>query len=341
MNSKTIKIIGILTFIMLGGFIVPRLIKNTPQTPIEKQEKLHPLSIEYMRQQTYPGSEITIEQTLPFGSNYNQYIASYKSDGLKIYALLTVPKEEKPKNGWPVIIFNHGYIPPEEYRTTEKYVAYVDGFARNGYIVFKPDYRGHGNSEGKPEGAYYSPAYTVDVLNSISSIKKFKEADPERIGIWGHSLGGNIALRTMVVSGDIKAGVIWSGVVGTYEELINKWSRGRPWMPSAREIQGHVGSIRQNLIKQYGTPEDNPQFWHSIDPRYFLEDISGPIQLHQGLADDEVPVLFSESLKNDLERLGKTVELYTYEGADHNLSGSAFNLALERSVDFFDKYLKE
>src|SRR3990167_7289537 len=76
--------------------------------------------------------------------------------------------------------------------------------ANSGYVVFKPDYRGHGNSEGKPEGAYYSPAYTTDVLNAVASIKKFKDADPARIGMWGHSLGGNIVLRTMVVSKDIK-----------------------------------------------------------------------------------------------------------------------------------------
>jgi len=44
-----------------------------------------------MRKQDYPGSDIVIEQTLTPGANYNQYIASYKSDGLKIYALLTVP----------------------------------------------------------------------------------------------------------------------------------------------------------------------------------------------------------------------------------------------------------
>ena len=48
-----------------------------------------------------------------------------------------------------VVIFNHGYIPPAQHRTTERYVAYVDAFARNGYIVFRSDYRGHGNSEGE------------------------------------------------------------------------------------------------------------------------------------------------------------------------------------------------
>src|SRR3989338_11464332 len=143
----------------------------------------YPLSIEYMRQQQYPGSNLTLEQNLPNGSNYNKYIASYKSDGLKIYALLTVPQGEKPSGGWPVIIFNHGYIVPSEYRTTEKYIAYADAFSRNGYIVLKSDYRGHGNSEGNAPGGYGSPAYTIDILNAISSIKKFRDVDINRIGM--------------------------------------------------------------------------------------------------------------------------------------------------------------
>jgi len=115
-------------------------------TPTPTATPLNPLSIEWLRQQDYPGSEIVIEETLAPGSNYTRYIASYRSEGLKIFALLTVPSGEKPESGWPVIVFNHGYIRPDQYRTTERYVAYVDGFARNGYIVFKSDYRGHGNS---------------------------------------------------------------------------------------------------------------------------------------------------------------------------------------------------
>src|SRR3990167_9420105 len=187
-----IRIVILSTFgvlVILASVFLSNLSSQKDKTRIEEnnlgglQEDLRPLSIEYMRQQFYPGSEITIEQTLPSGSNYNQYIASYKSDGLKIYALLTVPKEPKPKNGWPVIIFNHGFIPPDQYRTTERYVAYVDAFARAGYIVFKSDYRGHGNSEGKAEGGYGSNAYTIDILNAVSSTKKYKDADPERIGM--------------------------------------------------------------------------------------------------------------------------------------------------------------
>ncbi|HEX7542602.1 MAG TPA: prolyl oligopeptidase family serine peptidase, partial [Patescibacteria group bacterium] len=76
------------------------------------------------------------------------------------------------------------------------------------------------------------------------------------------------------------------------------------------------------------------------DPTYFIKDINVPIQLHQGSNDEEVPALFSESLFNKLKQAGKTVEYYTYPGADHNISEPSFSIAMNRSVDFFNKYLK-
>lgn len=300
----------------------------------------NPLSIDAMRKKTYPGSDLAIEQTLTPGNNYNQYIASYRSDGLKIYGLLTVPTGEKPAGGWPVIIFNHGYIPPDTYRTTERYVAYVDAFARDGYIVFKSDYRGNGSSEGQPEGAYYSPAYTTDVLNAIASLKKYKDANPNKIGMWGHSMGGNITLRDLVVDPkDIKAAVIWGGVVGSYDDLMNNWQRRVSYQPPPRELALR-NNYRQQLISTYGTPQSNPAFWNALDPTFFLADITAPIQLHTGGDDEEVPVAFSTGLRDKLEQAGKTVEYYNYPGGDHNISSPNFEPAIERSVAFFDKYLK-
>ncbi len=300
---------------------------------------LDPLTIEAMRQRQYPGSDLKIEQTLEPTETYNQYIASYISDGLKIYGLLTVPQGEKPKSGWPVIIFNHGYIPPEQYATTQRYVYYVDEFAKNGYIVFKSDYRGNGQSEGQPEGAYYSPAYTVDVLNALTSLKKYPDANPGKIGMWGHSMGGNITLRSLTVSPDIKVAVVWGGVVGTYDDLMNNWYRKVPYVPSQRELSLR-NRRRAELIQKYGDLKSNPTFWHSVDPNYNLQYVKAPAQLNVGLSDEEVPWQFSQGLKNRLEQAGKTVEYYTYPGADHNISGESFNIAMQHSLDFFNKYLK-
>ncbi len=297
----------------------------------------HPMTIAAMRQREYPGSEIVIETTLEPGSNYQRYIASYQSEGLKIYALLTVPDGERPPTGRPVIIFNHGYIPPTQYRTTERYVAYVDWLARSGYIVFRSDYRGHDRSEGDARGAYGYPDYTVDVLNAVASLQRFPEADPDRIGMWGHSMGGYLTLRSMVIRDDIKAGVIWAGVVASYPDLITRWrNRATPAL-TATPFPGTRG-WRSAWITEFGPPEENPEFWNAVSANTYLSDLSGPVQLHHGTADASVPIEFSERLNQQVIEAGQTVEYYTYDGDNHNLSGF-FSSAMRRTIEFFDAYL--
>lgn len=293
----------------------------------------HPLSIELMRRREYPGSPVTIEQILEPGVNYNRYYASYFSEGMKIYALLTVPNDEKPESGWPVVIFNHGYIPPDVYRTTERYVDYVDRIARSGYIVFRSDYRGHDRSEGEANGAYGNPDYTVDVLNAVASMKAYPDADPNRIGMWGHSMGGYITLRSMVIRDDIKVGVIWAGVVASYPDLVNRWRRPPSYIP--RRVTGW----RTTLAEQYGSPEENPVFWDAISANSYLTDLSGPVQLHHGTNDEDVSVEFSATLSQQIQLAGMPVELYTYEGDNHNISNS-FDIAMQRTVQYFDTFLK-
>ena len=295
----------------------------------------HPLTMQSMRARDYPGSDLIIEQTLDPGANYYRYVASYLSDGLKIYGLLTVPYADPPEGGWPAIIFNHGFIPPAEYRTTERYVAYVNALATNGYVVFKPDYRGHGDSEGAATGGYSSPAYTVDVLNALASVQRYPGVNPEKMGMWGHSMGGHLTLRAMVTVKSIKAGVIWAGVVGSYPDMMTNWRRNRPFPTTS----GRLSRIGQELTDTYGTWDQNPEFWASISPIDNVADISGPLQLHHGAADGDVPLEFSESLYQAMVDAGKEVEFYTYPDNDHNIS-QAFSAAMQRTVEFYDRYLK-
>lgn len=337
-------VVGFLGLVILAVFLFSdKKAMPTPNTslgklPVEEgqgglQTSDNPYSIDYLKKQDYPGSDIVIEQTLTAGTNYKKYIASYKSEGLKIYALLTVPNSQKPKDGFPVIIFNHGYIPPIQYRTNEKYEAYVDAFARNGYIVFKSDYRGHGNSEGNAEGGHVSPAYTIDILNALSSLKKYPDSNLQKIGMWGHSMGGGAMLRAMVISKDIKAGSIWAGTVGPVNDRFSGRARPNHAHPSG------TPNSNQGLEQQFGSQTQNPAFWKAIDPLNYLQDIASPIELQHGTADEEVDPKLSAELNEKLKALGKNVDYYTYEGDNHNISQN-LSTALQRSVDFFDKYLK-
>ncbi|HET9849084.1 MAG TPA: alpha/beta fold hydrolase [Candidatus Dormibacteraeota bacterium] len=342
MINRRRALIALLTIFIAGCTmhpVVPSIVaKSTPFARTispAPDPVLNPLAIDAMRQRDYPGSDLIIEQTLAPSSNYRRYIASYRSDGLKIFALLTVPNGPRPKTGWPVIIFNHGYIPPAQYRTTERYVAYVDAIARSGYIVFKSDYRGHGSSEGQPSSAYGSPGYTVDVLNAVTTLQRYPDADPNRIGMWGHSMGGNVTLRALVVDPRMKVAVIWAGVTASYQDLLENWHPP----PGSGPPPSTTRSWRQDWVAQYGTPEQNPGFWNSISPMSYLGDITAPIEIHHGTADVEVPLAFSQKLASELQAKGKTVELHPYPGSDHNIA-QGFSLAMARSIAFFDRYLK-
>ena len=289
-----------------------------------------PMAIETLRARDYPTSEIVVEETLEPGLNYQRFIASYMSDGHKIYGLLTVPNDQGTGEGFPTIVFLHGFIRPQTYVTTADYVATQDGLAKSGFVTFKPDFRGHGRSEGIASGAHFSEAYIVDTLNAISALENYENTDPDRIGLWGHSNGGETGLRVMVIAETVKAGVFWAGVVGSYPDMLETH------ISKISFLQRHSSEV----IEKFGSPSDNPDYWNQIDPYSYLEYISGPIQLHHGTADSSVPIELSISLEDALQEEGKWVEFYQYEGADHNMRGAAFTEAMNRSVEFFDKYLE-
>jgi len=304
-----------------------RLIIEQPQ---EKQAKtLHLMAIESLRNNKYLGDDFEIEEQLGNGSNYKQYIVSYQSEGLKIYGLLTVPTGQRPKNGFPAIIFIHGYISPQEYSTTGSYPTYQARLARSGFVTFKPDLRGHGNSEGEPVSAHYSEKYIVDTLYAISYLKNYKDVDPNRIGFWGHSNGGEIGLRIVVVSPDIKAASFWAGVVGSYKDMLETYNEKIRFLKNATSTE---------LVRENKLPSKNPEFWNKLDPYTYLNDINAPIQLHHGTADSSVPAELSIRLKEELDKQNKKVEYYEYIGDDHNISKNV-NIAFERTIDFYKKNL--
>lgn len=300
--------------------------------------------IESLKKRDYPSSDIKIEETLKPGINYQRYIASYQSDGLKINGLFTVPNDNESENSFPAIVFLHGYLDPKTYKTTDRYVAYQDGFARNGFITFKPDLRGHGLSEGSPVNSNFSQEYVIDTLNLISALKDYTDVNPNLIGMWGHSNGGGLTLRAMEVSADIKAAVIWAGVVGSYEDLLITYRNKIPWLNDKKELLEDLkleSDSSEELIAKNGQPNPDSLFWSKFDPYSYIKNISTPIQLHHGTDDERVPVELSRHFEDVLVEEGKKVELYEYEGGDHNLASPNFSIAMERSILFFKQYLTE
>lgn len=302
----------------------PTEMNNKILEPASESRPSHPMSIESLRARDYPGGDFTIEQTLSKTATYDQFIASYISDGLRIRGLLTIPTSVKPDGGFPAIVFVHGYIPPKEYSVTKNYSTYQAVLARNGFITFKPDLRGHDQSEGEPVSAHFSEAYVVDTLNAISYLKQHKDVNPERIGYWGHSNGGEIGLRSIVVTNNIKAASLWAGVVGSFPDMLELYNDKIPFLKDSQD----------KLVLENGLPNTNPEFWNKIDPYNYLSIITAKVQLQHGTNDKSVPVELSRRLEVELKKANKSVEYFEYPGDDHNIKNN-FTPAWQRAVKFF------
>ena len=310
---------------------------TTPAPPATPEAS--PLAISAMRAKAYPGSDIAIETELSSGAGYKRYIVSYQSDGLKLYGLLTVPMGSAPAGGWPVILLNHGYIPPAEYSTEESYAGIVAPLAAAGYIVFKPDYRGNGSSQGAPCQPYICPDYVTDSLNALASIKKYKDANPNETGVWGHSMGGNITLHELVISHDLKAAVLMAGVVGSYSGILDWWKVRVATGVLTTQNDLETDQLVNQMVSRHGTPQTNPDYWNSIDPTAFASDIQLPVLIQVGSADTVVPPDFSRGLAAQLQGAGKVVSFHGYPGANHNLTPDTA-AAMREAIAFFDQYLK-
>lgn len=313
----------------------PKRLAEQPVSEDQGGPPAHPLMIEAIRMRDYPGSAIKTEQNLGNQGGYTNQVISYRSDGLKIFALMSVPVSPRPAKGYPVVVLNHGFIPADQYSTTgPDYVAWISHLARNGFVVIKPDYRGHGNSEGTAEGGNFSPVYAYDILNLVASLKKYDLVDPEGIGMIGHSMGGSVSLRTIVVSKDVKATVMAAGTVGSAEDLMYRWRRRTTTPPPQ-----FINSVRRRLTEEFGEPKSNPEFWNKVSAVNYVDFVAGAVQIHHGSDDDSVPPLFSETLNTALEKAQKDVDHFVYPGGDHNFTVHRSQY-LQRITNFFTRELR-
>jgi dipeptidyl aminopeptidase/acylaminoacyl peptidase len=246
----------------------------------------------------------------------------YPSEGMNMYGFINIPDGEGP---FPVIILLHGHVKREGYNTLAYTARYADALAESGYIVIHPNLRGYLPTPDAEN--QLGVGDTVDTLNLISIIRQqagseglLKYADAGNIGLWGHSMGGGIVMRVMVVDPEIKAGLLYASVhADERANLVHFREDGRGY----EKCQAPDESIQQ------------------ISPLYYLERINAPISIHHGDQDERVPYEWSGFLYDQLNRLGKNVTYEVYPNQLHTFRGNGDAQFINNSIQFFDQYMKQ
>lgn len=280
----------------------------TPPTPTPKTiftPQPDPFTVASLRARTYGAGDLLVDRLWYTYDNFDRYYIIYDSDGLKIHGYVNVPRGEESH---PVIVMLHGWIPRDEYDTLDYTLRYADDLANAGYIVLHPNLRSFPPSDSGPPGRDYHAGYAIDVLNLLAHVSEmageegiFKTADLERLGIWGHSIGGSIAMRVVSVKPqDFKAVLLYAPVSQRYGGVV-----------PGSEV-------------------------------YDLTELEAPISIHHGDADQIITVDQTYMLCDQLVSIGKNPECFYYEDQPHTLYADqwADPLFMQRTVEFFDKYLK-
>jgi dipeptidyl aminopeptidase/acylaminoacyl peptidase len=298
---------------------------------------LNTVSLKYIMQEKFNGRDLRFVKVLATSEAYTRYYITYMSGKLKISGIMNVPKGKGP---YPVIITAHGFVEPQYYTTGRGLKREQDYLARKGYVVIHPDYRNHNGSDKDPDNNMrLNLGYTEDVINAAYAVKNsgFKFMDRNNIGLLGHSLGGGIALNIMVTKPKlIKAYVLFAPISIDFRDNYYRWIAkkgpyvmrkfGPPWM-------------RDRIEALYGSPRKNPAFWDGISPKTYLRNVEDPAIVHQGLADKEVPPVWSDKLVEAFKKNGKAIRIYTYKGQPHEFT-SAWPRVMRTSTVFFDAILK-
>lgn len=347
-------VFALLCLVLLGSlFFLPgngqkSLISPLGSNFFNRPKTLEKYSFENLRKREYQGSEIKLEKVIKEEEKFTSWLFSFQSDGKKVTGMLNLPKAVKvpPYQGWPVVIMLRGYADDQIYFTGLGTRKAAGVFAENGFITLAPDFLGFGGSDALSEDIS-SPRGTnlfilearferpITVLNLLASVTRQNSqgdlggrVNPDKIFLWAHSNGGQIALSVLEISQKPIPTTLWAPVSKGFPESVLQYMTDPP---AGGDDQGlKVKKAIDDFVSLYDAKK------YSI--ANYWADISAPIQVHQGTVDEYIQTDWTDSFVQTLKDLGKNVTYYKYPRNDHNLSRD-WDLVVFRDLQFFQKFL--
>jgi dipeptidyl aminopeptidase/acylaminoacyl peptidase len=246
------------------------------------------------------------------------------SDGTRIEGVLLRPAGAAPRAALKTLVLLHGG--PYASRYSLGFQPTAQYFAARGYQVFMPNFRssgGYGTAFMVRERSDWGGQDWRDVMTGVDSLIAAGLADPNRLGIFGHSYGGYLSAWGVTQTRRFKAACVSAG---------------------AMDLASFYGQSDIHKYRAYefgGTPWQSPESWARSSPSSHIADAKTPTLILSGEEDRRVPYPQGRQLYTALTTLGVPTEFVHYPREGHTLREYRHRADWHtRIADWFDRWIR-
>jgi len=268
-------------------------------------------------------------QQADFAWSPGRVLIDYVDDrGNELQGTLALPANYEEGKQYPMLVYfyelmsdrHHSYQGP----------AFDDRphmatYASNGYLVLQPDIV---YSDGKPGSSALD-----DLTSAVEKVIEMGYADPDAIGLQGHSWGGYQS-SFVVTQTDLFSAVVTGAPPTNLVSFYNTLYR------SSGSVQQGITEVGQ--VRMGTTPFEDFELYVSQSPVHQAENITTPFMILHGEEDGAVDWMQGLEYFNMARRLGKEVIFLSYPGEGHHLGRKGNQIDFQiRMMQFFDYHLRD
>jgi dipeptidyl aminopeptidase/acylaminoacyl peptidase len=238
-----------------------------------------------------------------------------------VYGLLFRPANLDPAKKYPIIDFIYpgpqgGSFGPHGFRASR---IDCNALAQLGFAVVMIEGMGNPKRSKAFHDEYLNDIGINAIPDQISGIHELAQRYPwidlERVGMWGHSGGGNATVATMLRYPDfVKVGIAESG---------------------NHENRNYEDDWDEKWVGLLQTQPDGTSNYDSQANAKYAANLKGKLMLAHGMLDDNVPVSTTMLLIDALEKANKDFDLVIMPEAHHSYGPVGGAYMMRRRWDYF------
>jgi dipeptidyl-peptidase-4 len=239
------------------------------------------------------------------------------------YAAVVIrPRDFDPSKKYPVIVRVYGGPGHQEVTASRRSYLLQQWMADHGYVVVSFDGRGTPGRGRAWEREIHGNLIEAPLADQVAALealgRKVPELDLSRVGITGWSFGGYFSAMAVARRPD----VFHAAVAGA---PVTDWT----------DYDTHYTE------RYIGTPAANKEGYSASSVLESAGNLSRPLLVIHGTADDNVYFLHSLKLSDVLSRAGKAHDFLPLAGQTHVVADPKYALLVQqRTMEFFDRHLR-